>query len=101
MGTYLAALDNNFNSVRELDTTQSGKYKFTIAWRKPTKKFIARKVYKKKRYDYLKVMMTSAYKRAELGKRYKSLKRNMAPTEREARKIIIERAKKLSRFSTN
>ena len=93
MGTYLAVLDNNFNSVREQDTSQSGKYKFAIAWRKPTKKFIARKVYKKKRYNYMKVMMSSTYKRAELGERRKSLKRVMAPKERDTRETIIERAK--------
>ena len=102
MGTYLTTLDNNFNCERLQDTIRTGvnagKYKYKIAWRKPTQKLIARKVYTAKRYDYLKVMMSSIYKRIEqVGKR-KSRKRFMAPSERDDRENIIEKTKKLSRF---
>ena len=102
MGTYLAALDNNFNSERRQALIQSGgevgKLRYKIAWRKPTKKLIARKVYAKKRYDYLKIMMTGTYKRAQKGERHRSRKRVMAPAERPCREDIIEKTKKLSRF---
>lgn len=102
MGAYLAALDNNFNSERAQDIIQSGhdvgKYKYKIAWRKPTKKFIARKVFQKKRYDYFKIMMTSIHKRAVTGRKRKSRKRFMAPSDRESREEIIERGQKLSRY---
>ena len=95
MGTYLAALDNNFNAER----CQEGKERYKIAWRKPTKKLIARKVYPKKRYDYLRIMLSSVYKRAEKGKKRHSRKRVMAPVERDNRENIIELRKKLARFS--
>ena len=102
MGTYLTALDNNFNCERLQDTIRTGvnagKYKNKIAWRKPTQKLIARKVYTAKRYDYLKVMMRSIYKRVEQGGKRKSRKRFMAPSERDDRENIIEKTKKLSRF---
>ena len=103
MGIYLAALDNNFNSERMHDTVQTGvnagEFKYKIAWRKPTKRFIAQKVYEKKRYDYLKVMLGSVYKRAEKGGKRKSRKRIMAPSERDSREDIVNKTKKLSRFS--
>ena len=103
MGGYLAALDNNFNSGRAQDTIKSGVdtggKMFRIAWRKPAKKYIARKVYQKKRYDYLKIMMSSCYKRAIAGKKRRSLKRVMAPVERDSKEAIVERAKKLARFT--
>ena len=51
MGTYLAPLDNNFNSEKEQDTIKSGKnigkYKYKIAWKKITHKRLARKVCQK------------------------------------------------------
>ena len=103
MGSYLAALDHNFNANRSQALIQSGeeigKPRYKIAWRKPTQKLIARKVFTKKRYDYLKVMMSSVYKRAQLRNKRKSNKRYMAPIERDSRDIIIERAKKMARFS--
>ena len=50
--SYLVALDNNFNAGKSQDKIKSGvnigKYRYKIAWRKPTKKSIARKVYTKK-----------------------------------------------------
>ena len=102
MGSYLAALDHNFNACRQQDKVKRGEnigqYRYKIAWRKPTKKLVARKVYTKKRYDYLKVMMSSVFKRAKGGKKRKSLKRVMAPSERDDRDVIIARTKKLSRF---
>ena len=51
MGTYLAALDNNFNSESGQDIIKSGeniaKYKYKIACKKTAHKRVARKVYKK------------------------------------------------------
>lgn len=99
MGAYLAALDNNFNSGRSQATDLAGNARFKIAWRKSTKKLVARKIYAKKRYDYLKVMLSSVYKRAERRKRGKSRKRVMAPKDRDDRDDIIARGKKMSRFS--
>ena len=102
MGSYLTALDHNFNSNREHDVINSGENigcsKYKIAWRKPSKKFIARKVYKKKNYDYLKIMMSSVFKRVEKEKKGRiSRKRIMAPPDRD-KDFIIERTEKLSRF---
>ena len=34
-------------------------YKYKIIWRKPSQKYIARKVYQKKDYEYLKIMTRS------------------------------------------
>ena len=66
MGTYLAALDNNFNSERGQDTIKSGenigRYKYKIAWKKTTQKHMARKVYQKKQYGKFKIMMKSVHK---------------------------------------
>ena len=66
MGTYLAALDNNFNSERGQDTIKSGenigRYKYKIAWKKTTQKHMARKVYQKKQYENFKIMMKSVHK---------------------------------------
>lgn len=103
MGAYLTALDNNFNCQRRQAKVNSGenvgKYRYKIAWRKPSHKFIARKIYTKKSYDYLKIMMSSVYKRAQKGGRRKSQKRIMAPSDHEDREVIIERAKKMARFA--
>ncbi|XP_057311946.1 uncharacterized protein LOC130649632 [Hydractinia symbiolongicarpus] len=104
MGAYLAALDNNFNCQRTQAIIQSGeqlgKPRFKIAWRKPTKKLIARTVFEKKNYEYLKVMMISAYKRAAKREKHRSRKRIMAPKERASRDEIIEKKTKMARFKT-
>ena len=98
MGAYLAALDNNFNTWQKQETNQEGKVRFKIAWRKPKKDFIARKVFQRKNYDYLKIMLSSVYNKAKNRNKAASRKRPMAPLERDDRSTIIERAKKLSRF---
>ena len=103
MGSYLAALDNNVNSERNQESIKSGenivKYKYKIAWRKPTKKLIARKVYQKKSYENFKVMMKSVAKRASKGKQNrKSRNEFMAPSQRDDREVIIERTKKVIAF---
>ena len=71
MGAYLTALDNNFNTWRTQDVIKFGEHagtpRYKVAWRKPSKKFIARKVYQKKCYDYLGIMMTSVHKKATFG----------------------------------
>jgi len=43
-------------------------------------------------------MMTRCYKRAEKKKKAISMKRIMAPNERDCKEVIIERAKKIARF---
>ena len=82
MGTYLAVLDNNFNSESRQDTIKSGenigKHKYKIAWKKTTQKCVARKVYQKKQYGNFK-MMESVHKYIEKhkNKKRKSSKRVM------------------------
>ena len=62
-------------------------------------KRVARMVYIKKNYDYLKIMMSSVYKRVEKEKKRRiSRKRTMAPSDKESRDVIIEGTEKLSRF---
>lgn len=100
MGAYLTALENNFNADRGVELLPNGETKYKIAWRKPTHKYIARKVYKKKRYDYLCIMKYSVYKRAANCERHISRKRVMAPgMVCGQRNEIVSRAKKLARFS--
>ena len=103
MGAYLTALDNNFNTWRTQDVIKSGedagKPMYKVAWRKPSKTFIAWRVYQKKHYEYLGIMMNSVHKKATFGVRRKSAKQVMAPVERCERQEIIERAKEFARFS--
>lgn len=111
MGTMLAALDNNKNCGRQQKKTvakkSSGlnltvKCHYRVNWRKPTKKFRARKVYEKKTYGYMLEMMESVRQRASTGKAGRSsspIKRKiMAPSERPERTELIEKLKKYSRF---
>ena len=87
-GAYLTAIDTNNNVSRSQavvskssDESTIGKKRFKIAWKKATKKRVARIVYEAKSYNYLKKGMLSVYKRAEFGKKRKSKnKRAMAPT---------------------
>ena len=66
LGTMLSAMDNNFNSGRsqkkDRDKKKSGlaltiKHHFRVAYRKPSKKIIARKFYEPKQYMYLRDLM--------------------------------------------
>ena len=65
VGTMLAALDNNYNTGRDqkkMITPGKGlklsvRNYYRVAYRKPTKKFIARKFYNKKDYLYLRTML--------------------------------------------
>ena len=107
MGGMLAALDNNFNCGREhlCEITESGeklrlKFKYTISWRKPTKKFVARKDFKKKDWSYMKDMLSDAARRASVGKKgIQAAKRKvMAPIERD-RSDIVARGLKYARFT--
>ena len=106
-GAYLEALDTNNNVSRSQavvsesssDESTIGKKRFKIAWKKATKKRVARIVYEPKSYNYLKKRMLSVYKRAEFGKQRKSKnKRVMAPTCTDTKEEIIERKLKYSRF---
>lgn len=109
IGTMLAALDNNHNTGRGQKRTilRSNKGRITvknhfrIAYRKPMKKFIARKLYERKQYLYLKDMMHEARLRAENGCAYKLIptkRKHMAPTERDSRNDLISRSIKYGRF---
>ena len=97
MGTYLAALDNNFNSERRQDTIKFGKnigkHKYKIAWKKTTQKRVAREVCQKKQYGNFKIMIKSVHKYIEKHKykKRKSSKRVMAPDEQEDREEPIKK----------
>ena len=58
MGTYLAALDNKFNSERGQDTIKSGKnigkYKYKIAWKKTTQSMWPEMYIRKNNMEILK-----------------------------------------------
>ncbi|XP_047136733.2 uncharacterized protein LOC124813552 [Hydra vulgaris] len=99
MGGLLAALDHNFNAGRFFALDCNGDVKYRVAWRKASKKFIARKVKKHKRYDYLLIMKKSVFKRAETGAQRTSKKRVTAPTPIETKNNLIARSKKVARFS--
>lgn len=104
----LAALDNNKNCERRQKQTVTSKTNtkltfkshFRVAWRKPSKKFIARKLYDPKNYEYMLDMMQRVKDRAASRKLSKSptKKRCMAPTNRQSKKELIEKATKYTRF---
>ena len=80
MGSMLAALDNNYNVGRsqKISIIQSKKKfnvtlkkHFHVAYRKPSKKFIARKVYAKISYQYKKDMMELMRIKAQIGEKIK------------------------------
>ena len=110
MGTMLAALDNNNNAGRKQKMTIMTSKKslgftvkkhYRVAYRKPSKKFIARKLYEKKTYGFMKEIMSEARRKAELGiKNNAATKRKcMAPSDsRPSRKELIEKQAKYSRF---
>ena len=105
----LAALDNNFNTGRAQKKTISKKSNlkvtvknhFRIAYRKPSKKFIARKFYEKKKYDYLREMLEEVRQRSITGVRNlnPTKVKRMAPTVREkSREEMITNCVKYKRF---
>ena len=103
----LAALDNNNNTGREqyrtLSATEKGlkvKSHFRIAYRKSSKKMIARKFYTRKEYHYLKIMMDEARKNAAVGLRNTcpTKRKIMAPSTRDSRNDLIAKCQKFSRF---
>lgn len=62
MGAYLAALDNNLNSERGQHKKfgkNIGKYKYKIAWKKVAHMHVARRLYQKKQYGNIKIMVKS------------------------------------------
>ena len=98
LGAYLAALDTNAN-VNRKQAVLNGTERFKIAWRKSTKKRVARVVYEPKSYNYLKKGFRSVYKRAEFKKKKKpAKKRVMAPENPDAKDEIIQRRLKYKRF---
>ena len=106
LGSMLAALDNNYNAQREQATSLKDKKRYKIAYRKVTKKFVARKVLVKKNYSYMQDMLKSSLKRADMGKkRSKPTKRafmSLKQEEQEERRPgeeTIESTCKHSRFN--
>ena len=103
----LSALDHNNNANRSQKTTIKKKGKklrlkrhYKIAFRKPTKKLIARKVYEPKKYDYLREILEECRRSVAIGNRNKStpVKKRMAPSERDDRNKIIRMSIERSRF---
>ena len=76
MGTYLAVLENNFNSERVQDTIKSGenigKYKYKVARKRFAHKHVAKKLYQKKHFGNSKIMMISLCKYIEKQKKSNS-----------------------------
>jgi len=106
IGTILAALDNNENTERKQKTTITRKKggltvrkHFTVAYRKPMHKFIARKFYDKKKYDYLKDMLKESRRRGMIGEKIMlpTKRKLIAPRERD-RNDLIAKSLKFSRF---
>ena len=108
IGALLAALDNNKNTGREqkrsIIHSENGAIKikshFRVAYRKPMKKFIARKFYEKKDYVYLKEMMQKVRAKSAVEKPTKraSKRKIMAPKERDSRREMINRSITFCRF---
>ena len=104
----LAVLDNNNNSGRDQKKTvtkkdsmrMSVKSHYRIAYRKPSKKFIARKFYTEKSYGYLRRMLESVQERASSGMKCDrpTKTKNMAPKERRSRLELIADSTKYKRF---
>ena len=110
MGTLLSALDNNYNAGRQQKVTilpgskpNSIKIKrhFHVAYRKASKKFIARKAYERKNYSFKKEIMSRSRERASLGLKnlvHKKRKCMSALIECPSRSDLIERATKFCHF---
>ena len=114
LGTMLSALDNNFNAGREqkhtvvqdegkkekTDLTLTLKLHYYTAWRKSDKKFIARKVYNEKSYDYLLELMHNIRSKAAINDKDTSetKKTFMAPKKRLSKGKLIKDRIKFSRF---
>ena len=107
LGNILAVLDNNFNAGRGQKATVKTKgsktiikQAYRIAYRKPTKKLIARKFYEPKSFNYLKTMVEESRKYVAAGYKNVStpLKKRLAPTERDSRNKLIRLSIQRSRF---
>ena len=111
MGTLLAALDNNKNCGRKQKQTITPRERgiglkikrhYRVAYRKPSKKHIARKFYDAKTYYYMQDIMQRVREKAASGqKRLSPTKRKtMAPppTERLSRSELIGNCIKYARF---
>ena len=79
--------------------------KFRIAYSKPTKRFVAKRVKKAKDYSYLKVILNKVIERAgkhnkvsDKKRKKRKLPTTIAPRERPARADTIERCTKYSRL---
>ena len=103
----LAALDHNFNCNRGQKITMKKvgkkivlKHHFNIAYRKPTKKFVARKRYEPKKYDYMCKMLQESRKNVVSGTKNMStpLRKRIAPTQREDRNKMVRMSSESSRF---
>jgi len=108
VGNMLAALENNHNTGRKQKVTQRKvaasktvlKSHYRIAYRKPKKKFIARKYYEPKSYNYFFNMKANVQQNVINNKRClkPSTRKRMAPNEREERGTMIRKSLKYSRF---
>lgn len=105
----LAALDNNFNTERKQKVSKvtssilslKVRKHFRVAYRKPSKKFIARKVYEKKSYQFKKDIMTRTMEKAAAGLECLAAtkRKTMAPMQdRPSKSFLIEQYAKHSRF---
>ena len=102
VGTMLAALDNNYNTGRsqKKSTKTTGlrlsvKNHYRIAYRKPSKKYIARKFYEKKSYIYLRNMLSEIRRRSFAGIRSleKAKRKVMAPQQYDRKQLITDSVK--------
>jgi len=102
----LAVFDNNFNagrsqkhSIKKYQNKLSVKSHFRISYRKPNKKFVARKFYETKSYAYMNKMLVDCRRNAwkNVKSQVKPNKIRMAPTERD-RDGLIRLFHKYSRF---
>ena len=109
LGTMLAALDNKFNACRSqkhsVELVEKGlgvkiKRHFRVAYRKPNKKFIARKSYEEKSYYYLLELMDDIRRRAASGEKDLSETKRvcMAPKKRLSKEEMVQNCMKFSRF---
>jgi len=107
VGNILAILNNNHNVGRKKQTslTTSGeklilKQHYRIAYRKPSKKIIARKFYEPKQFDYFHDMVHSCRYNVSMQIKNTSppLRKRMAPVERDSRNKYIKLSVQRSRF---
>lgn len=107
-GTQLAVLDNNNNTGRIQKRTIASSSKlrlsiknhYRVAYRKPSKKFIARVCYERKRYNYLREMLKEVQERGIQGVKstVPTKKKVMAPLDRKNKFEMIQDCVKYKRF---